>query len=108
MGEKKKKESKNKKENASKMFACCGRPSKSKTESFGSDQDKISSSSPVTETRESSVNCGIGIAFKPDARGALVVKRIISGGSADLSGKVKVTIFSLNAADESLSYRDGK
>ena len=38
-----------------------------------------------------SSTCGIGVAFKPDPKGrSLVVKRIISGGPADLSGMLHI------------------
>ncbi len=43
-----------------------------------------------TEISGSQRPCGLGIAFKPNSRGAFVVKRIIPGGPADISGSIQV------------------
>jgi hypothetical protein len=36
--------------------------------------------------------CGLGIAFKPDKRGNLFVKRLVPGGPADVSKLIEVSI----------------
>ena len=36
--------------------------------------------------------CGLGIAFKPDKRGNLFVKRLVPGGPADVSKLIEVSV----------------
>ncbi len=82
------------------FFACCGRQD---TSSIGTESIHYEGSEKMlqsTQAKESNMPCGIGIAFKPDGKGTLIVKRLIAGGSAELSGAVQVisptAIFCLN------------
>ena len=86
------------------FFACCGRMDKKKdSESSIASFTTPEHVKPVlcrdtsetnnecnVEISESQRPCGLGIAFKPNSRGAFVVKRIIPGGPADNSGSIQV------------------
>jgi hypothetical protein len=86
------------------FFACCGRTDKRKdAESSIASFTTPEHVKPVlcrdsseknndcnTEISGSKRPCGLGIAFKPNPRGAFVVKRIIPGGPADSSGSIQV------------------
>ena len=76
--------------NLSMFFSCCGRQDRIGNESIHFDgSERMLQSNPI---KESNMCCGIGIAFKPDTKGTLIVKRLITGGSAELSGAVQVII----------------
>ena len=82
------------------FFACCGRLDKKKD----SENSIASFATPdypqpvlsrdahpnIDQNSTSQRICGLGIAFKPNARGAFVVKRIICGGPAESSGAIQV------------------
>jgi hypothetical protein len=84
------------------FFACCGRidkrkESESSIASFTTPEypkPVLCNSEPVLCNSDSNTDrkrqCGLGIAFKPNSRGAFVVKRIIAGGPADTSGSIQV------------------
>ena len=70
------------------FFSCCGRQDGIGNESIRYEgPDKLLQINPA---KESNMSCGIGIAFKPDSKGILTVKRLIAGGSAEVSGAVQV------------------
>ena len=73
------------------MFSCCGRPNKLDHTIHNSDEkyEKLLLNAP-SQRNESNTSCGIGIAFKPDGKGSLAVKRLIAGGSAESSREVQV------------------
>jgi hypothetical protein len=70
------------------FFSCCGRQDRIGNESIRYEgPEKLLQ---ISTSKESNLSCGIGIAFKPDSKGILTVKRLIAGGSAELSGAVQV------------------
>jgi hypothetical protein len=72
------------------MFtSCCTRPDKFSHDELHNGSEKMLMDDPGSRP-ESNMSCGIGIAFKPDSKGALAVRRLISGGSAESSGAVQV------------------
>ena len=73
------------------MFSvCCSRPEKFSHNIIQNDSEKMILNAP--ESQELNTSCGIGIAFKPNSKGSLEVRRLISGGSAEISGVVQVCI----------------
>jgi C-terminal processing protease CtpA/Prc len=70
------------------FFACCSNRmiDREGRDAFaqGMPPDAIPKASPKM--------CGLGIAFKPDKRGNLFVKRLVPGGPADIAKVIEVRV----------------
>ncbi len=71
------------------LLACCSSRMLDREPSFSQGVDGLSPESRIKDAGQNL--CGLGIAFKPDKRGNLFVKRLVPGGPADTSKLIEVS-----------------
>ena len=71
------------------LLACCSSRMLDREPTFSQGVDGLSPESRIKDAGQKL--CGLGIAFKPDKRGNLFVKRLVPGGPADTSKLIEVS-----------------